>query len=287
MFKRLARIYPVFLVGMLLFTLVSILINRLPPFYIPLLSAAFVQTYFPALSMSWYDSGAWSVANEMFFYLLFPLALPLAMRLRSRTALLIGLVLSGFLGTALNLWAWRGTPFVQDAYALCFSFPPVRFTEFVAGIIAALLVIKFAWRTNPWAALLLCIFAIAFLIIVPPLGITVGRANWIVLLAIAGLISAMTAYPNHKLFKWMGSDSMRYLGRISYAFYIAQLPLLCILDWLVASHRVSSTNIWVLPVGLILNLLAGASLHRFVEIPAHRWLIAWRKNRPAAVTITA
>ncbi|MGI4737156.1 MAG: acyltransferase family protein [Janthinobacterium lividum] len=39
-----------------------------------LLSASFTQSYFPSVAMQWYDMGTWSVASELFFYVLFPLA---------------------------------------------------------------------------------------------------------------------------------------------------------------------------------------------------------------------
>lgn len=111
MMKRLSRIYPLFLTGLLLTLVLSLCINQLPPLYIPLLSATFLQTYFPPIAMQWYDGGAWSVANEIFFYLLFPATLPLLLRIRSKGMLLLLISGCAIIGTVLNIWAWRGTPF--------------------------------------------------------------------------------------------------------------------------------------------------------------------------------
>ena len=72
----------------------------MPHLVIVLLSATFTQTYFPSVVRQWYDMGTWSVANELFFYRLFPSALPLLLRIR-RPAVLVGIAL----GRVLNYGA--------------------------------------------------------------------------------------------------------------------------------------------------------------------------------------
>lgn len=281
MFKRLARIYPVFITGLLLMALISPLIGLSPAIYIPLLSATFLQTYFPPIAIQWYDSGAWSVANEIFFYLLFPLALPILLRLRSRNYLMLVLAGCSVFGLGMRILFYHVPTFGLVIWQITFSsFPPMRFPEFVAGMVTALLVMQHDWKIRPWLAAALSVITFLYLAGFAHRlgGITISQ-NWIVVPVIAMLMSSITVFPNHMLFRWLGTYPMRYLGQISYSFYIAQIPLLALLDWLIASHRVSSSNVWVLPIGLVLNLLVSVALHEFIEMPTHRWLIAWEKRR--------
>ena len=280
MFKRLARIYPVFITGLLLMALLSFFLGLIPASYIPLLSATFLQTYFPSIAMQWYDGGAWSVANEIFFYLLFPLALPILLRLRSRNFLMLALAGCSVFGLGMGSLNYHALPIRLDIEKVAYSFPPMRFPEFVAGMVTALLVMRYHWKVQPWLAATLGVVTFLYLAdFAHHLGGHTIYQNWIIVPVIAMLISAITASPNHVLFRWLGTSPMRYLGQISYPFYIAQIPLLALLDWLIASHRVSSSNVWVLPVGLVLNLLVSVVLHEIIEVPTHRWLMAWKKRR--------
>lgn len=140
LYKCLARVYPVFFVGLLSCLLISQWQGTRPSLLLLGLSATFLQTYIPRVSMQWYDMGAWSVANEFFFYLLFPLLLPALLRLQRR-GLLVGLAL---LSTGLGLGQWLRPGLFR--YELVFAFPPSRLPEFVAGMVGALLVMRQGWR---------------------------------------------------------------------------------------------------------------------------------------------
>jgi peptidoglycan/LPS O-acetylase OafA/YrhL len=82
MYKRLARIYPAYLAGLLLFTGVCALFGQRPQLRLLVPNLLMVQAAIPSISMLWYSSGSWSVSIEVFFYLFFPLLLPLLLRIR-------------------------------------------------------------------------------------------------------------------------------------------------------------------------------------------------------------
>lgn len=278
LYKRLARIYPVFLVGLLLCLGISQVQGTRPSWRLVGLSATLLQTYVPRVSMQWYDMGAWSVANEFFFYLLFPLLLPLLLRIRRRRALLALLAGLAFFSTALGVAQWAGLL----RYELVFPFPPSRLPEFGAGIVGALLVFRFGWRVRPGVAVMLLVLTAVYLAFAGPL--VAGRLthNWLVVPAVVALLAVLAQPHQSRAFAWLESRPMQYLGHVSYSFYIAQLPLVFVLDPLLAAGRLSHTDWRIAPVVLLVNLLGGVLLHELVEKPAHARLMRRYKGYLAA-----
>jgi peptidoglycan/LPS O-acetylase OafA/YrhL len=236
-----------------------------------LLSAGFLQTYFPTLSMQWYDTGTWSVATEMFFYVLFPLALPLLLRFQQPGMVLGLLVATVLAGTALGLVYVR-VPHV-------FAFPPCRFPEFVAGMLAALLGFRFGWRAPAWAAVGLLVATAGYLAYAGPRLPGTLIHNWLVLPTLVVLLNVLAQPRQSRAFAWLGSPPMEYLGRISYSFYIAQHPLVFVLDPLLKAGRLSHTDWRIAPLALVLNLVGAVLLYELVEKPAQTYLIARHKAR--------
>lgn len=142
----------------------------------------------------------------------------------------------------------------------------------------ALLIRNYNWKISPWIAAALSIVAALVLLTFNQRQSSVFY-NFIIVPTTVSLLVAMTQFPRHLLFSWLGSDSMRFLGRISYAFYIVQMPLLLILDWLIASNRLEPTNKLVFPLGFVLNLLVAWVLYKFVEVPAHAFISTWMKSQ--------
>lgn len=271
MYKRLARIYPVFLAGLLICLGISWCQGSLPHLVIVLLSATFTQTYFPSVAMQWYDMGTWSVANEMFFYLLFPLALPLLLRIR-RPAVLVGLLAATVLfGTALGVVLWQRPDLLP--YQLVYSFPPSRFPEFLAGMLGGLLLFRFRWRAPAWAAAGLLVLTAGYLAFVGPLVAGTLLHNWVVLPTLLVLLNVLAQLRQNSLFAWLGSQPLEYLGRISYSFYIAQHPLVFILDPLLKAGRLEPHDWRIAPIAFILNLVGAVVLYELVEKRAHAFLM--------------
>ena len=276
MFKRMARIYPVFLVGMLACFLVSLRTGTLPGWKLMLMSAVFVQTYFPSLAMRWYDSGAWSVANEIFFYLLFPLLLPLVLRLRTRTGLFIALagviLVNGGIGLAFRLHPeWN--------QLLEYAFPPSRLPEFIAGILIAVLISVHGWKMPVWTAVVGLLLTAVYLAFGAPHFNAGSLIHHLVLLPVLAVVFAVLYQPvQSPVFAWLESRPMQYLGQISYCFYIAQLPLLFMLAAVLDKGYIRHDNWLVLPVLLMVSLLCAVLLHELVEKKAHLAAMSWYKK---------
>lgn len=272
-FKRLARIYPVFLAGMLICLGISWYQDSLPRPLLVLLSASFTQTYFPSVAMQWYDMGTWSVANEIFFYLLFPFVLPLLLRVQ-RPATLAWLVVGLLLfGTALGIghWCWPNT----FTFPRVFAFPPSRLPEFVTGMVAALLLFRFNWRVAPTVAVVLLGVGVAYLALAGLHLVGTLIHNWLILPLLVVLLNVLAQSTPSRAFKWLGSAPMQYLGRISYSFYIAQHPLVFVLDPLIKAGRLNPNDWRIMPVAFVLNLVGAVVLYEVVEKRAHSWLMTY------------
>lgn len=273
--KRVARIYPAYLVGLAASLGVSIFLQDFPrPFpLIVALDATMLQSYFPSLAMLWYGGAAWSVSTEFFFYLLFPFMLPLLLRLPGKAWLPL-LVLTVVASSLPGLFSAThpGVLSFQETYA----FPPCRLPEFVCGVLLGLLIIRRNFRVPEWSVLLLLLGTALYL---AKFGVYLGLTgytghNFIVVPAIMAVIALTIRYEQTRFFRWVGSGIMQYLGRISYSFYIMQIPLMILLDGLLRQGLIHKQDTWVaLPI-LVLNMLLAAGLYEAVEKPAHRFLLA-------------
>ena len=280
--KRAARIYPAYLVGLLASLGVSIFLQDFPhPFTIIVaLDATMLQSYFPSLAMKWYGGGAWSVSTEFFFYSLFPLLLPLLLRLPGK-ALLPLLVLAVVVSSLPGLYS--ATHPNALSFEATYAFPPSRLPEFVCGVLLGLLVIRQNFRVSEWSVLLLLLATALYLAKFGSRIPGYTGHNFIVVPAILAIITLTVRFEQTRFFRWLGSGIMLYLGRISSSFYIMQLPILILLEGMLAQGLIHKQDTWItLPI-LLLNLLLAAGLYEAVEKPAHRFLLTrlLKKNLPA------
>lgn len=274
--KRLARIYPVYLTGIALTLLVGIVLQALPTNLPPvlLLDSMMINSWVPSLSMKWFGGGGWSVSTELFFYLIFPLLLPILLLVTKRVflfTLLGGIILLAATPGLLHNFAF-GPP-TGLSWQLSYPFPPARASEFIAGMITALLVYRFNWRVSVTA--MLAIVAIAVLYLVKFGGVLQGYVahNLVVLPAIVASVACLARSPQNILLGWLGSSVMTYLGRISYSFYILQLVLLTAMDTFWERHTLPRAALWLMPCLFLINLLAAALTYELIEKRAHKAII--------------
>ncbi|MBD2721782.1 acyltransferase family protein [Hymenobacter armeniacus] len=271
MLKRMARIYPAYLVGLVLCLAVSIGLNHYPaPFpLVVALDLTMIQSYFPSLAMLWYGGGAWSVSTEFFFYLLFPFLLPLLLKVSGTNLryILVAVVVASSL-PGLYYALHEHTVRFQTTYA----FPPSRLPEFIAGVILGLLVLRHNFRVSERVTLGLIIFAALYLAKFGARAPGYTVHNFVALPAIMALICVLAQEDKSLLFRWVGSKPMQYLGRISFSFYIMQLPILVLLEGLMLSKFVVASDLYLAIPILAINLVLAAVLYEGVEKRAHKFL---------------
>lgn len=249
------------------------------------------------LSMGSFNRPAWSINVELFFYLLFPLIMPLAMKIWHRGGARGIVVACGVLFAiqwALCIWfattGWADLPpkDPMSGHRWLFRHPVPRLIEFCIGIGIALLIdTKRVQRLSTRALSTLQISMIAltfFLSIVRPYdGPSSGIwrvASYGALYTLPFALLLLSLAPGRGMVaRWLSTAPMKSLGTASFAIYLTHHPFI---DHLGAHAIEQSEGMigWVLiPLLVGFCMLIGKGMHHYVEEPCRRWVL---KLRPPA-----
>ena len=250
---RVARVYPVYLLSLLLVA-PFILADPAPRKSVMLAAHGFlVQAWMGRVPVSW-NTPAWSLSCEMFFYAAFPLALVAVARTKWRGALLAA---ASACALTRILWA-AGVP---DEIK-----PIIHLSDFLMGVAASrcydLLRDRIYWPTGtrlylPAATASAALIAWPRLLPSPiDLNTALRPLNALLLigLAIGGGAPARA----------LSTRLAVYLGKSSYAMYILHVPLLW---WYARWTGSASAFVYIAAV-----IAVSAVVYRFIEEPASRHL---------------
>jgi peptidoglycan/LPS O-acetylase OafA/YrhL len=279
--RRFARIYPAFLVSVAIGAIVNH--GTVTPLHL-LLVVTMLQDWSHNSAVYFSVSVVcWSLGCEAFFYLLFPFVIrPLRRLTPHRRRLLLVLVLAASLAVQLGIHSPsqnHGTGFW-----LMYIFPPVRFLEFVAGMILALEV-RDGTRLRISLRSAVAIAVAAYL----AAGFVPIYAMWlaVTLLPFTLLIFTAATADVDGARSWLRTPILIKLGEISYCFYLLhQLILIAsgrLANW--AGVPYSATK-FAIP-DLIVSVIAAYLLYRFVERPFERRLRPGRPRSPGSQPIRA
>lgn len=294
---RVARIYPVYLFGLLLDTPWH-LIERAQAGQLAadaqiywaswLINLVGLQTWVPAVpyAMFW-NTPAWSVAAEFFFYATFPFVCSaLARRFKTTSGLapLFAAVVAGgvvLYAAVIYLLNYVMQAAGQTQYIVLVYNPVLRYSEFMAGCVAGLYFLRWRSRQPPGASqdgrkardaiVLLALLAVGLRIASPDYT---GPSQWLWLLDVSvkyavfivpftAIILAVASGPT--CLSWLLERPwMILLGEASYSLYI--------IHWSVTSFlRMGYLGGLASPAvhGVFLLATVGASLlcYRYVEVP--------------------
>lgn len=251
---RFARIYPVYALS--LCVVAPFILEDHTPQKAQLVAehGLLLQGWLGHLPVSW-NTPAWSLSCETFFYLAFPLFAALL----SRANWTVTLSVAAF-ATCLTRLMWRAG--VPDQIK-----PLVHLSDFLMGIAAAcaygLMLRDGRWkRAGAW--LYLPGFAIAGALIAFPRILPDGIDLNTALRPLNALLLIGLAFGGGGLARALSTRLAVYLGKSSYAMYILHVPILWwYLRW---SRTFSAAAYLALVIGI------SALVYRAVEEPANRWL---------------
>ena len=259
---RYARVYPVYLLSVLIMTPWIVSYVQLPDHAGLLASYGLVLQGWTALSVNW-NTPAWSLSCELFFYACFPFAVVL-LKLRSKRALAIVAACSLILPA---VFRELGVPLLWK--------PVLHLADFLAGILVARVLdeadsIKGPWLYLPATAIIVALTArpdFAGSHIVFDAVIRIANAALILGLAIGGGLGVRA----------LSGESMVVLGKASYSMYILHIPLLW---WfkrfgLHQLPRVPVTAAAIVYVAAV--VLVSTVVWRHFEEPANRMIRSWAR----------
>lgn len=240
-----------------------------------LANLALVQSWIPDQRVYYgLNTVSWSLACEIFFYLLFPLLYRGMARIPGRA---LWPAAAGALGA---VWV---VPLVAhllpaaDRYWAIWVFPPARLPEFVAGMLLARIVAEGRWpRVGIWPATVLTVAAYLTSRWVPDdfrmVAFTVVPLA--VLIASVGAADAAGA-PT----PWRSRTAV-WLGEVSYAFYLTHQLVLRAVAKVVGQPDGIAVGVAAALAALAVTVLVSWLLYRFVEVPGMR-VLGPRRRLPA------
>jgi peptidoglycan/LPS O-acetylase OafA/YrhL len=238
-----------------------------------------VQAWFPgSYPVYSYNSVAWSLSCEAFFYALLPLLLFVSAAWGGRKVVgtTVAILGAGLLATVILVHTGHGT-------GIAYHDPLVRLPEFIVGVLLGVLVLR-GWRPSfpMWQALALVIVSAAAahhwaVFFKQPLN------DYLLLPGIVGLLLSGIGLDLRGRRGLLTARVSVYLGELSFCFYLIHLLVLFAVvraaGW---SHERFSVAGGVLPLATALAASIGAAavMHHSIELPMQRIL---RPRRPAPV----
>jgi peptidoglycan/LPS O-acetylase OafA/YrhL len=264
--RRIARIYPLHLLTLLIFAVLALVGISGPTSHASWLdflhNLLLVQAWGVTDHLS-FNSPAWSISAELFCYVLFPLFMLLAGRVSPLMLAIIVALCYGILAHAhLPIWQER-----SQMYGATFDFGMLRaLPSFLNGILLTVLFgLSSDYRRKPVAFAGIALFAGSVLI----LNLYAKPDLAIILFSLAILV---TATGESAFARFPGSDWLGRLGNTSYAIYMVHEVLLILLfkpAWHYFGLQPSMFPVFALVCCIILTVVADVTYH-YVENPARK-----------------
>jgi peptidoglycan/LPS O-acetylase OafA/YrhL len=229
------------------------------------ISQATVTTgWFPTarINQPW-NSPAWSIACEMFFYLLFP-ALIVWFRGLARNALIAVLLVLAAFQIALIMLAAPAAPQGQRGF-LVSQFPVTHLFDFVLGMVDALFFLRGGrqWLEARNRRLIVLIVATAGIVALSAL-VPIRPAYLPLTPFFALLILGLAANPKRGK-SWLAASWLLLLGEASFSLYLIHVPLLNIFS-------IAALPMWAGWMAVMLTIGASVLVYRFFEVSSRRGL---------------
>jgi peptidoglycan/LPS O-acetylase OafA/YrhL len=274
---RFARIYPAHL-----FILLSMLglVLVAPLFGVGLEQGRFnpadfagtlllVQAWFPRETLALWNGPAWSLSAEWFAYLAFPAYAALALRLRDRPWVILGL--AALLFFALDAFYrarfGRVLPRAEDSLGILRIVP-----EFLYGI--GLYYLGQRWTPSPRVSGAAAVATTGALLVL----MQAGADDRIIVAAAGPFILSLALLAKAGVRTFLSHPGILFAGEASFALYLVHIPILMV--WRNAVQAVAGwpgdyrMGVGELTAMLVLTLAAAAAIHVFIERPGRRWLRA-------------
>lgn len=254
--KRFARIYPVYILAFLAALLLGIILNNsYPKGGSIILQALSLHAWFPGKSLE-INFPSWSIAVEVFFYLLFPFILMLLKRLGNSKAIIF--IILFWIVSAVQHYIFSTHLFVPDNAKVAqfiLYFPLWHLNTFLMGILCAKYIL-FKTQKNQTDYLVSRLF---YLIGIAGFLVILGTNNFIKPFTHNGLMApfffmivAGIATDKSLLTKFLGNKFFILLGDSSYALYLLQWPVFMCYSYFIGVEKLAGIFFYGYLVTLII-----------------------------------
>jgi peptidoglycan/LPS O-acetylase OafA/YrhL len=272
--RRFARIYPSHFVTLAIAALAPVTILAVTTQRVTT-DALLVQTWLPPFTSPYALNGvSWSLSCEFAFYLALPWVLPRLAHVGSRGRWLI----------AGSYWIAASTVAIVSSEVVRLRsiggvWPPIRFGEFLLGVVAAL-EIKRGWRmSGRVAALLMALGVVVFAAGPRESAPTVAAALIFLPMIVFGAQRDLDR-PNGLL----SHPWLVYAGELSFAFYLVHELVMLNVTHVLHVHGARAD-----PILIIASCAGALALHHLVEQPCESFIrrLGTRSSLPSGVQLKA
>lgn len=263
--NRVARIYPLYIAGLLLY-----LVTKYTgfSFYNLLLYLFGIQSWFPGSALVLNFPG-WSVSVEFLFYLIFPFLYNYFYSKGNKSiwviAILIWMATQVFSNLYVISHAYRGPHTVSHEFS--HYFPLWHINEFLLGNLAGLYFVK-NFRVKNYDVPVALLFAAVLLALI---FIPLNFHNGLMAVLFIPLI-CLFSFSNGLLSRIFSLKPLEYLGEISYAVYILHIPVLYLVRKLAWNFFRIYKSDMVFLIYLPCLLLISAILYQYLEKPMREYI---------------
>ena len=254
--NRFARIYPLYVLGLLLY-----LITRYSgfSFYKAFLYLLGLQSWIPGEAMILNFPG-WSISVEFLFYLIFPLLYNHFYSKGNKSVWVITAII--WMVTQVFCSLYAGSLYYEgphtESHELLYYFPLMHINEFLVGNLAGLFFVKNHKQKNYDVPVIVIFLLILLALIFVPLF----YHNGLMALLFIPLI-ILISKNNGTLTRIFSLKPLEYLGEASYAVYITHIPVLYILREILEQYNLGIDTIFWMYMGVL--MITSALFYQFIE----------------------
>lgn len=287
--RRVARLFPPHLLCLALILPLSFWAGAVEPG--PLLAhLTLTQTLVPDIAYyGAFNTPSWAMSTEFIFSLCFAPMLLILLPLgeRARLALLALCLIAPLLAAAALSAAGMSGSF------LLYINPFARLAEFAAGALLYLLWQRYRWKL-PGLHWELLAFAACAAIMIFTIDLPPAFRYWPIFMPATLFLIAVFAEGSGKLSRFFASDTMRFLGRVSFAFYLVHFVVISYAG-LTPLSAIAETSPWrwsIIPLLLLTTFLCALPIHygfeRKIEPRVRAALLRlWQKRLKSAPPATS